>query len=186
MVVCFFLRTFATDKENNMFNTLIRKEMNTINIYTVDVTAKKAYADRFYYRGYPTTLRFYVPAVSAKDAASCIREMMTDGELLSTSHTNISKWYIKPFSTRCSAYTTLDIEDIEDPGYLECRLSNEFTGFDMFSSILEIHPARTPEAYASFIRKYAAKVHSYWQLKRDIQYEIASAFRDLAIIHLTM
>lgn len=160
--------------------------MNTINIYSVDVTVKKAYADRFYYRGYPTTLRFYVPAVSARDAASCIREMMNDGELLSSSLTNISKWYAKPYSNRCSVYTTIDIEDIKDPGYLECRLSNAFTGFDMFSGILEIHPASTPEAYAPFIREFAAKGHLYWELKRAIQSESASIFRDFAIIHLTM
>lgn len=140
--------------------------MNTLTIYSVDVTAKKAFVDRFYRNNIPSTLRFYVPAVSAKDAAFCISEMMDDGELLSGSLTNIKKWYCKPHSTQCSAYKYIDLDEASEAGYLEHCFINEFSGYDSDRCVLHIHPARSAAAYAELIEKYYSRQYSYWRWNR--------------------
>lgn len=154
--------------------------MNTVTIYSVDVTAKKDFVDRFYRNNIPATLRFYVPAASAKDAAFCVREMMIDGELLSGSLTNIRKWYCTPHSTQCSEYKNIDADEVADEFCnIEYNFINEMSGCDIDRHVLHLHPASSPESYANLIRKYVSD-NSFWRTKRDVQCGIWRSFREYA------
>lgn len=158
--------------------------MNTLNIYSVDVTAKKPVINRVIRSNAPTTLRFYVPAVSAKDAAWIIREMMQDGELLDRNLSDISKWYCKPYSTQCSLFSFVgdgtDAEILFDDNVIR-GYCNTFCGV---SSVLHVFPARTARNFGSLVEDYFSRCNSYSYFKRKVQTSIFTQFRYLSAVYL--
>lgn len=158
--------------------------MNTLNIYSVDVTAKKPVINRVIRSNAPTTLRFYVPAVSAKDAARCIREMMQDGELLDRNLDDISRWYSKPYSTQCSLYAFVgdgsDAGDVFSYNSAHGRCNCERCCGQ--SSTLHIYPCHSASGFSKLVEDYYSNSFSYWF--RKVQCSIFSHFRHLSAAYI--